>query len=454
MPVRSLALPLLFAFGLASMAAAPAAAARCIDEAQDNTLTVNMGSASNVPPPEPRQVLQSLVRDALARSHAVGAAKLLAQAAAIDIDEARAAQGLHAALGGELGPQVAHGGSSGGTSSALQMRASVSVSKLLYDGGRTDRLIDWRRQLADAARHGHLSQQEQIALNTVVLTLERSRLRQHAVVYGQQVRKMGCLVEALESIVRADRGRASELSQARKSLQQAELAQVQAQAQARQVDIRLRRLVGDGLPGVEGMAGVLLAVPELNVIEAEVARSTDIAQLTAQAAAMGQYAAAVAASDKPQVSWSVGGSKTLAAAGSVDQRSGSLGLGITLNVPLLSPGVAPASEAARKRAQAAQLQREEALEARRFRVREVHDQTLAAFDRATRVGAVLKDSDQVRNYTLQQWQQLGRRSLFDVMSAETDHYGLRVAYVNALFDGQQMNAVLLSLGRGVSEWLR
>lgn len=450
--MRRLACLLLLAMGLGGLTAAAPAAARCIDEAQENLLSVQVGPASAVPPPEPRLVLQGLVRDALARSQMVGAAKLLAEAAASDIDEARAAQGLHAALGGELGPHVAQAG--GATSSALQLRASVSLSKLLYDGGRSDRLIDWRRQLADAARHGHLSQQEQIALNTVVLTLERSRLRQHAVVYGQQVRKMGCLAEALESIVRADRGRASELAQARKSLQQAELAQVQAQAQARQVDIRLRRLVGDGLPGVDGMAGVLLAVPELNIIEADVARSTDIAQLTAQAAAMGQYAAAVAASDKPQVSWSVGGSKTLATGGSVDQRGGSLGLGITINVPLLSPGVAPASEAARKRAQAAQLQREEALEARRFRVREVHDQTLAAFDRATRVGAVLKDSDQVRNYTLQQWQQLGRRSLFDVMSAETDHYGLRVAYVNALFDGQQMNALLLSLGRGVAEWLR
>jgi outer membrane protein, adhesin transport system len=60
----------------------------------------------------------------------------------------------------------------------------------------------------------------------------------------------------------------------------------------------------------------------------------------------------------------------------------------------------------------------------------------------------------VRNFTLQQWQQLGRRSLFDVMGAEGDHYNLRISYVNALIDGQQLNANLLSLGRGVNEWLR
>ena len=220
--------------------------------------------------------------------------------------------------------------------------------------------------------------------------------------------------------------------------------------------MRLRRLVGDGLPGVEGLASVLLTVPELTSIEAEVARSSEVAQLAAQAAAMGQYAAAVEAGGKPQVSWAFGGSKTTAAGGNggVDQRSGSLSLGLTVNIPLLNPGVAPASEAARKRAQAALLQREEALESRRFRVREVHEQTLSTFDRAARVAAVLRDSEQVRSFTLQQWQQLGKRSLFDVMSAEADHYNLRVAWINALYDGQQMNANLLSLGRGVSEWLR
>jgi hypothetical protein len=40
------------------------------------------------------------------------------------------------------------------------------------------------------------------------------------------------------------------------------------------------------------------------------------------------------------------------------------------------------------------------------------------------------------------------------MNAEAEHYNLRVQYVNALHDGQQLNVVLQSLGRGVGEWLR
>jgi outer membrane protein, adhesin transport system len=239
-------------------------------------------------------------------------------------------------------------------------------------------------------------------------------------------------------------------------MQQAEIAQAQAQSQMRQVEVRLRRLVGDGLPGTEGLAGLLLQVPELAQLEGELPGAVDLAQLAAQAQAAQRYADAVAASSQPQVSWGAGGSQSVGAGnrGSVDARSSALSVGVSINIPLFNPGQAPATQAARKRAQAAALQREEALDARRARLRETHEQTLSAFDRATRVGAVLRDSDQVRSSTLQQWQQLGRRSLFDVMSAEAEHYNLRVSYINALVDGQQMNALLLSLGRGVSDWLR
>jgi len=435
------------------------ASAACLDaDAPDATAPAAdaaTNAAANAPlPADPRINLQTLVRDALDRSQAIGAARLLSEAALSDLDEVRAMTQLQASLQAGFGP--------GGTrqlgvneTSAAQLRAGISVSQLLYDGGRAAKLADWRSQLAESARLGHLSQREQVAMTTVALALERSRYRQQAVIYGQYVRKMGCLVTALETIVRADRGRASELVQARKSQQQAELMLVGAQSAGRQIDVRLRRLVGDGLPGVEGLSTVLLAVPELPQIVAEVDQSNDLALLAAQAKAAGHYAEAVASGGKPQLSWSVSGSQALAAGGSRGSTaSGSYALGVAVNIPLLNPGLKPATDAARKRAQAAELQRADAIEARRFRAAEVHDQTLASFDRARRVGAVLRDSEQVRAFTLQQWQQLGRRSLFDVMGAEADHYNLRVAYINALHDGQQLNANLLSLGRGVAQWLQ
>ncbi|MBL8289145.1 MAG: TolC family protein, partial [Rubrivivax sp.] len=394
------------------------------------------------------------VREAIARSHQVGAARLLADAAEDDVRETRAAKSIQASVGGGVGP----GGSqslAGSETSAVQLRGSVNVGQLLYDGGRIDRLVDWRTQMAESARHGQLNAQEQLALTTVSLALERSRYQQQGLVYGQYVRKMACLADALETIVRADRGRASELAQARKSLQQAEIALAGAQSQLRQTEWRLKRLVGDTLPSGEGLSALLLDVEPLPQLVADVERSSEVAALTAQAAALHHYVDAVAAGTSPQVGWNVSATQSWGRGGTRGSvRNGSYAVGLNVNIPLTSPGVPPATDAARKRARAAEMQRAETIEAKRFRVAEVHEQALASFDRLRRTEAVLRDSQQLRNATLQQWQQLGRRSLFDVMAAEADHFNLRVSIVNALADGQELNANLLSLGRGVSEWLR
>jgi len=442
---------------LAALAAAPAlVGARCLDEESlqaftggDAAATVTSAAAA-----APRLQLQQMVHEALSRSHAVGASALLAEAALQDINETRAAKAVQASVGGGFGP--------GGTktvgvseASATQLRASVNVSKTVYDGGRTDRLVDWRTQLAESARFGYLSQQEQISLMTVTLALERSRYRMQTQVYRQSARKMSCLVEALESIVRADRGRASELVQAQKSQQQAELAQAQSQSMVRQIEIRLRRLVGDGLPPADGLSTVFAGVPPLEQLVADVEKSPDIAGLDAQAAAAGRYASAVEVSGRPVVSLTASGNAAISQSGNRgNTQSGSYSVGVLFNVPLLNPGLESASDAARKRAQAARLQRADEVESRRFRIAEIHEQALSSVDRARRVAEVLRESEEVRNFTLQQWQQLGRRSLFDVMGAESEHYSLRVAYVNALHDVQMLNANLLALGRGVSEWLR
>jgi len=441
--------------GLAALLLCGGAHANCLDEDKLETLPAASAMPAAPVPAEPRRLLQQLVADALARNHGVGAARLLAEAAEQDVGEAEAGSRPQASLNASINPALES--AKGGGNSSLQARAGITLSQTLYDGGRNDRLVDWRRQQAEAARLGLLTTQEQIALTTTSMAFERSRYRMQAVIYGQNVRKMGCLVQALETIVAADKGRTSELVQARKQLQQAELQQVQAQSQARQVEARLRRMVGDGLPGAEGMATLMLAVPELPLVLSAAERSVEINQLGANANALREIARVVEAGNKPQVSWNVGGSALVSAGGGVtlgSPRSTSLSAGVTVSVPILNPAIDYSSQAARKRAEAANLQRADALEQRRQRIVDVHEQAANAFDRLKRVGLVLRDSDRLRNFTLQQWQQMGRRSLFDVIASESDHYNLRVQYVNALHDGQQMNATLTSLGTGLSAWLQ
>jgi outer membrane protein, adhesin transport system len=423
------------------------AAAKCIDEDSPDSPVPGSPAALANDASAPRLGLQSMVQEAIRRSNAVGAAKLLAEAAASDVEETRAASRVQASMSGTLG-LASTSGQNVVSHSGGQAVLSVNVGAPLYDAGRNAELTGWRSSLSEAARLGQLTTQDQIAFQTVSLALERSRYRQQARVYAQYARKMSCLVEALEQIVKADRGRASELVQARKTLQQAELSQSQTVSQVRQAETRLKRFIGDGMPSSEGMASVLLDVPPLADMEAVAERASEITQLDAQAQALDSYSRAVAAQQKPQVNWVLTGSKAVGSGSPT-----SLLAGISFNVPLLNPGGDYSVASAKKRAEAARLQRADALEARKNRMAEVFEQATSAFDRARQVSEVVRNSDRVRNFTLQQWQQLGRRSLFDVMSAEGEHYNLRVAYVNALHDGQQASALLHSLGLGISEWL-
>lgn len=390
-----------------------------------------------------RSALRDLVGEALRRSQAIGAARLLAEAADDDLAETRASLRPQAALSGSAAQIGSSGDQLLGTHGG-QARAGLNLSAPLYDAGRGDALVEWRGHLLEAARLAQLGAHEQVGLQTVALALERDRHGRQVEVWRQHVGRLACLVDSLEQIVAADKGRGSELVQARKTLRQAELAQAQTTAQQRQVEIRLRRFVGEAKPLPDGVAAALADLPPATELQLEASRAAEIVQLEQQAEAQSSYARAVVAGQKPQLGWAVSAARAWGASSST-----SWSAGVNLNVPLLNPGADPAASAAQRRALAAREQRDDALAARLNRITETHEQALAAFDRVRRTQAVLGDSERVREATRQQWQQLGRRSLFDVMAAESEHHALQAAGVDALHDGRQAIALLWSLGPGL-----
>ena len=393
--------------------------------------------------------LQTVAREAARRSALLGAARLLAEAADDDLSEAQAARMPQVDVGGTMGPLYSR--YDGQTlKKGNQSTASLNATGLVYDGGRSEAMVRYRREMALAAVHGMQSTREQVVLEAVATALERNRYRMQAKVYQQYARKMSCLSEALEQIVAVDRGRASELLQARKTQAQAELARDGAMATSRQFEQRLRKIIGDQPALGEGLGVPLSQIMSSGELFRLLDQSDDIRQIKAQAEGALRYAESVDAARSPQVSW-------VASTTAVEQsgvRSGTAQAGLSVTYSLFDAGgMRSAASAAAKRAAATQRQYEELMNARVSKVNEMLDVTQSAFDRAHRYVEVIKDSDRVRTATFQQWSQLGKRSLFDVMSAEGDHFNLRVAYVNALYDGYVANAQLRSLGGGLMNWL-
>ena len=422
---------------------APSAQAACAEGLQP--LSAPPPAAPDV---TPRSSLLSLVRAAEQRSKLVGAARLLTDAAQADAEEARAGGLPQAALSTTAGP-VGSQVEGDPLRTRSQLRPALTVSAPLYDAGRVDALGRWRDSLAEAAHQGQLSAQEQVALQAVTLALDRDRYRLHQQVWNQYAQKVCGLVDALEQIVAVDKGRRSELVQARKTLQQVLLSRAQSMTQLRQTEVKLRRLVGDTLPEIGPLSALLLDVPGLDELDRLAANSPAIVQMDAQAQAATHLADATLAGQKTQATWQLAVSRNL-----MGDHTAAWSAGVTVSIPLFNPGFAPAAQSAQLKAEAARLQREDTLESLVARLAEVHEQARAAMTRAHDVVDTLQSSEQVREATLQQWQQMGRRSLFDVVSAEGDHYSLRIAYVDALHDGQQAVALLWSLAGGVTQPLR
>ncbi|MEY2656126.1 MAG: hypothetical protein RLZZ524_3154 [Pseudomonadota bacterium] len=393
--------------------------------------------------------LATLAREAVQASFDVRGAEHGSRAARQDLRQVEAGKSPQIAVNGTLGiGQSIVGGNAqsvGGVGGA-----GVNASAPLYDGGRLDALKDYRQRLVSASDEG-VGQARERALREALLTvIDRNRYRLQLKVHGQQVAKLSCLSRSIEQIVARDRGRASELVQARKGVRQAEIARDEVQSLLRQADARLRRVVGDNVAPWGAVGVPLIELPALDTLLAQVNDSPEIRALRLQAEALDRLARANAAESAPQVRWQVGANSARQAQATTHAWNAGVALAMVLDD---GGAINAATSASRERAEATRRAMESGINERAKQVSTWHDAARSAYLRARHYAGVLQDSDQLRNATFEQWSKLGRRSLFDLISAENEHYQLRIAYINALHDGFSASAQLRNASSGLLPWV-
>ena len=400
----------------------------------------------------PVAAMNALVAQALSTSPGMQSARRSATASEYDLDEQK----------GFSRPQVGLNGSLTSTYSRVNGIAQpnpklgavqIGVSAPLYDGGRLASLDAWRESLRDASRASESESKESVATEVVMLTLERERYELQTRVYQRYQEQMSCLLTSLERIVKEDRGRASELIQARKSLTQAQITVDDIKSKVRQIEVQLTRLLGPSGLAAHGLSGALVDPPTFTTVEEFLGQSLVLKQLRAEAESQKRMAESLRLAYRPSLNWSVIGSSGRSPDGSTSSTA-ALQAGVVFNATLYSGGTADAGyKAALARADAAQFRLEQVRTEQTARVGELRDQIDQAWSRARQYTQVLKDTDEVRRNTQDLWFLLGRRSLFDVMAAEGDHYAVQVAFVNSVFDGLEGQAQLRSVAGGLADWL-
>jgi adhesin transport system outer membrane protein len=308
---------------------------------------------------------------------------------------------------------------------------TLSATTILFDWGRTSDLIDAAELGLQAARERHDATLANIvyeACTAFVTLVRRVELAALAESYAGQ---MAALVDMVAQVVAVDAGRTSELVQARARLLQAQALRDVARSRVAEAQTEMRKLVGDAIPPLPASAPWEMQLPDLQQAINGLAQSPAILAANADIRAAEQRAESVKASGMPALNLTVARPLRTDAYG----RPPGWQVGLSLSMPLGRGGsISAATSAARERARADASRRDQLLIDLEYRIRNAHHEAYTSTARAVAYADLSIELEKVRENFFEQWLHLGKRSLLDVLNAQSDHYGNEVNAVSSRYD--------------------
>lgn len=308
----------------------------------------------------------------------------------------------------------------------------VNVATNLIDFGQTSNTIKSKEFSVLAADFQNTAQIEDLAWQVSSGLVELSKQRLIIDMSKQYVARMQELVTMLTGIVEADQGRRSELTQAKGRFLQAQSALDNAVAKARDTEIQLYRLLGETQVPLPPAMQWQLQPSQLNALLNSVDKHPTLLKAQAQSQAAFSEADALKSSSLPKINWVVSKDTGKDYYG----REQAWQTGINISWGLFRGGSAKAAEqAAVQRASAMREESENQRDDLLQRVRAADQDAHSMLQRADLYRNLTRESDRIRLDFFDQWYHLGKRTLLDVLSAESDYYNNRVGEVTNRFDG-------------------
>nr|WP_304359227.1 TolC family protein [Collimonas fungivorans] len=395
-----------------------------------------------------RQVLYRAVEQAAHNSPLVRQAYAEYEAALADIDEAKGQRWPQLNVGTNTKAVSLGGGNANNDNGA---GVNLSLTTNVFDWGQNRKTIASREQLAQATRQRYETELENSAFLVASNTVELAKNRLLVDISQQYVDRMATLVSMMKEIVAVDRGRGSELTQAKARLLQAESNRDAVAAKVDEFELNLRKLVGDGpVPAPPGRVWPLQPT-SLDTMLATVAAHPSIKQAEAETEAAELNVEAIKAADKPALNWVVSKSTARDTLG----REQPVQTMLSINWAAFRGGSGRAQQAAAsQRAVASREKKGQALLDLEYKVRTADQNARTYLSRADLYHNLTAETDGVRKAFFEQWYHLGKRTLLDVLSAETDHYNNRVSEVTSRFDGYQSIFQEYTGAGQLASWLR
>ncbi|AZC83978.1 TolC family protein [Pseudomonas chlororaphis] len=397
---------------------------------------------------ELREVFNRAVESAVDRAPTIFRARAEQQAAEEDIAEARGQRWPQVDVGTQTSPVKFGKGSDADSGSG---GINLAVTTPLYDWGRIRNTIDSRKHLSKAADESLEAEKEALGYEVVTTLIELGKQRIIVDLSQQFTDRMNDLVKMLAGIVAVDKGRSSELTQAKARLLQAQALRDSANAKARDAEITLRKLVGERPVPIPRTKEWNIRLANLDLLLDDAKEHPTIRQAIAETESAELQAKAVRAGGLPQLNWVV--SKSTAEDSLGREQPWQTNLSMTWGA-FRGGSTRAAERAALQRAEASRHETDQQRRDLEFRIRTADHDARTLLERSELYRELSMESGRIREDFFQQWHHLGRRTLLDVLTAENEHYGNQVNEINNRFDGYQ--AILRQYaGAGtLARWLR
>ncbi|WP_140920429.1 TolC family protein [Limnobaculum xujianqingii] len=425
------------------------------EDGQQAGISVNTGGYATKPPVAGKGIpsiefVKTTVRQALNFSPEIRNAQAAFTAAKYDVDEIKGTRWPQVKVGANSPVSNFGSGTRNNNSSDVSdTSGSVSVTTTVFDFGKTGSGIQSAEELSKSSLQAVKLTRNQIAYQTIEGLLTLDKFQKDIKVAKAYEKRMSDLVSMLSQITQTDKGRGSELVQARAKLLQAQTNVQQLESSWRDTQIMMTRLLGR-----EAQLPENLAWNESNISSGSILASLDnhpqIQRAKAEVQASLHKADAIKSSAYPNINWVV--SKSTAKDTYGDEQSWYTGINVEWD--LFTGGSASASQAAAvQRAQATQMQFETTVLELKYKIRSMIQVRDSAFERAKEYRALSSETDRVRTMFYEQWYYLGKRSLLDVLTAENDHFNNQISAINNEFDGYTANINIMAESAMLLGWL-
>jgi len=416
------------------------------------TSGMSQGHFNGASTSDSREYLRSMVARALAYSPELRAASAEVLASDYMVDQVKGQRMPQVRLG-VTSPLTTVGGdrqTSSGNTHISDTSGTVSVNTPILDWGRIGNQVDNSLETAKAARYSKEYSREQLAYNTVSELMNMSRYQSSKSVAMGYVGRMKELVAMLSEITRADRGRESELVQAKAKLMSAQASLDNIEHQLSASKIKLVRLLGAEPVLPEALSWQDTVIPA-SVAIGSLDKNPMMLNLQSKVRAAEYEAESIKSAALPQVNWVVSKST------SKDSNGNEAGWYTGLNVEweAFSGGSQRAAQmTARAKANVAQQQYEVSYKDLEYQINYQVQVRDSSFLRADDYDRLSGETDRVRRMFYEQWYHLGKRTLLDVLTAENDHFNNQLSAINNRYDGYISNINVIASASMLLSWMR